>query len=144
MSKNKALRREKLKQREADRKETLKYYQCIIYALAKLSGGEVKLDISQVCYPDGDLGITYDKDSGLVFIRAQKLVNRNIPYPKESETRSYSSHRLRRKVSLDIGNGEYMCGEPGDWLVFSDDGEEFILSPEDYAKTFPGLGRSNG
>lgn len=144
MSKSKTLRREKKRQRDEDQKETLKYYQCIIYTLAKQMGGEVRLDLDQVCYPDGDLGITYDKENGSLFIRAQKLVDREVPYPKLSETKSYSSHQIRRRMSLDIGNGERMVGEPGDWLIFSDEGEEFILNDAEHGRMFPGLGRSNG
>jgi hypothetical protein len=143
MSKSKTLRREKRRQKEEEQKETLKYYQCILYSLAKQIGGEVKLDLTQVCYPDGDLSITYDKEAGYLFIRAQKLTDRAIPYPERSKTKSYSSHQLKHSMSLDVGNGERMIGEPGDWIVFSDGGEEFIVNDAEHQKLFPGLKRES-
>jgi hypothetical protein len=141
MSKNKTLQRLKRRQKEEDRKETLKYYQCIIYVLTKQLGGEVDLDINQVCYPDGDLSITCDKEGKLLSVRAQKSMDRNVPYPEPSTTKSYSSHQLRRAMSLDMGDGERMTGEPGDWIVFDDAGEEFLVSDEEHARLFPGLKR---
>jgi hypothetical protein len=141
MSKSKIVRQEKRRQKEEDQKETIKYYQCIIYALAKQSGGEVVLSADSVMYPDGDLSITYDKDSSVLLVRAQKTTERDIPYPEKDKTKSYSSHKLNRGISLSIGNGERMIGKPGDWFVFSDSGEEFVVSDEEHKKLFPSTNR---